>query len=494
MSNDPLILAIDQGTTGSTALLINRSIEVIAKRNVEFTNHYPSPGQVEHDPEEIWASIEEAVTKALADSGRSAGDIVAIGVTNQRETSLFWDRKTGQAVHRALVWQDRRTTPECEALSAAGHGPMIKERTGLVIDPYFSGTKAAWILDNVPGARAKADAGELAFGTIDTYVTWRLTGGQAHVTDTSNASRTLLFNLHTLQWDPELLQLLNVPASVLPTVVPSSGHHGVTKGVGFLPDGIPVAGLIGDQQGALFGQACFQAGQAKCTYGTGAFILLNTGSTPKSSDNGMLTTVGWTLGEETTYALEGSVFIAGAAIQWLRDGLGLFADSAESEALATSVPDTGGVIVVPAFAGLGAPHWNPRARGLISGITRGTTAAHLTRATLEGVALSIDDVLTAMKADLGEPLREVRVDGGAAANDFLMQRQSDLLGIDCIRPKTLETTGLGSALLAGLAVGVWSSPDDIARRWSAESEFHPGGDAAELQETKRLWAEAITKA
>jgi glycerol kinase len=487
-----LVLAIDQGTTGSTALLIDEQIRVIARHNVEFVNHYPAPGHVEHDVNEIWASVAEAVSGALARSGRSANDIAAIGITNQRETSLLWDRRTGQPIHRALVWQDRRTADACRALKDAGHEGRVRAKTGLVLDPYFSGTKAAWLLDHVDGARAAAQAGHLAFGTIDTWLAWRMTG--AHVTDPSNASRTLLFDLHRLAWDDELADLLRVPTSTLPEVVDSSGVIGHTRGLDFLPDGIPVAGLIGDQQGALFGQACFQAGMAKCTYGTGAFILLNTGATPSPSTTGMLTTVGWRVGGQTTYALEGAVFIAGAAVQWLRDGLRVIQRSADVEALAASVPDTGGVVVVPAFTGLGAPYWNPDARGLICGITRGTTAAHIARATLDGVALSIDDVLTAMSRDLGAPLRELRVDGGAAANDLLMQRQADLLGIPTVRPTVLETTGLGSGLLAGLATGIWHNLDDIAAAWTEERRFGPAGEAGELATTRAAWAAAVAKA
>lgn len=488
------VLAIDQGTTGSTALLIDRSVEVVAKVNVEFPNHYPKPGHVEHDVDEIWASIRDAVKAALAQAGATGQDIVAIGVTNQRETSLFWDRTTGEPIHRALVWQDRRTAGFCKQLKEDGHEQLFKRKTGLVLDPYFSGTKARWLLHNVPGAQARAEAGELAFGTIDTWVTWRLTGGEAHVTDPSNASRTLFMDLQTLDWDDELLRILDVPRQTLPRIGDSSEVYGTTKGLDFLPDGIPVAGLIGDQQGALFGQACFEVGMAKSTYGTGAFILLNTGDTPSTSENGMLTTVGWRLDGQVTYALEGSAFIAGAAVQWLRDGLGAIESSAQVERLAASVPDSGGVVFVPALAGLGAPHWRPDARGIITGITGGTTMAHLARATLDGVALQIDDILRAMSQDLGAPLREVRVDGGAAANDLLMQRQADLLGIPCIRPQVLETTGLGSGLLAGLAVGFWEDLDAVRGSWSMERRFEPAGNEAELNQIRAAWAVAVAKA
>ncbi len=487
-----LVLAIDQGTTGTTAMLINPDIEVVASVNVEFPNHYPQPGHVEHDPEQIWDSIAASVTAALARAGVDGSAIRAIGVTNQRETSLFWDRRTGEAIHRALVWQDRRTADRCATLKSQGHEALFRQRTGLVLDPYFSGTKAAWLLDHVDGARARATSGDLCFGTIDTYVTWRLTG--EHVTDPSNASRTLMYDLHRGQWDEELLAILGVPKEALPRVGESSEVYGHTKGVGFLPDGIPVAGLIGDQQGALFGQACFARGMAKCTYGTGAFILLNTGDTPVPSSHGMLTTVGWKLRGETTYALEGSAFIAGAAVQWLRDGLGILESAADIEALARSVPDSGGVTFVPALAGLGAPHWRPNARGIITGITGGTTRAHLARATLDGIALQIDEILAAMRRDLGQALDQVRVDGGASANDLLMQRQADLLGVPAVRPVVRETTGLGSALLAGLAVGVWSSPDEVARAWSEDRTFRPSGDPMELEATRKRWASAIDRA
>ena len=487
-----LVLAIDQGTTGSTALLLNQQVQVVGYHNVEFPNHYPKPGWVEHDPEEIWASIGEAVQGVFEKTGISPDRIAAIGITNQRETSLFWDRKTGQPIHRALVWQDRRTADRCEALRAAGHEALFKQKTGLVLDPYFSGTKAAWLLDNVPGARDQAKAGDLCFGTIDSYVCWRLTG--AHVTDPSNASRTLLMNLDTLDWDPELLDILNVPVESLPRIAASSEVYGTTRGVGFLPDGIPVAGLIGDQQGALFGQACFEAGMAKCTYGTGAFVLLNTGSKKVYSDNGMLTTVGWKLGDEVSYALEGSAFIAGAAVQWLRDGLQIIESAPDIEDLARSVEDSEGVYFVPALAGLGAPHWRPDARGLITGITGGTTRGHLARATLEGIALEIGDILEAMTRDLGEPLQELRVDGGAAKNDLLMQMQADVLKTRCVRPTQLETTALGSAFLAGLAVGLWESPKAVSEAWREDCVF-----SNQMPEERRSallagWHKAIEKA
>ncbi|MFT6159376.1 MAG: glycerol kinase [Myxococcota bacterium] len=487
-----LVLAIDQGTTGSTALLIDKDIRVVASKNLEFPNHYPALGQVEHDVNEIWSSIGAAVGGALAMAGARGEDIVSIGITNQRETCLFWDRKTGEPIHRALVWQDRRTASRCATLKSDGHEDSVRKKTGLVLDPYFSGTKAEWLLDNVPGARAKARRGELAFGTIDTWLANRMTG--AHVTDASNASRTLLYDLNKRAWSDDLCALLRVPKATLPEVVDSSGIIGVTKNVGFLPDGIPVAGLIGDQQGALFGQACFDVGMAKCTYGTGAFILLNTGDTPTPSQHGMLTTVAWQLSGKTTYALEGSAFIAGAAVQWLRDGLGIIRNASDIEALAATVPDSGGVTFVPALAGLGAPHWRPDARGIVRGITGGTTKAHLARATLEGIALQIDDILRAMTSDLGASLTEMRVDGGAAKNDLLMSLQANLLGVRCVRPTVLETTGLGSALLAGLATGMWSNQSQVSDAWREEKTFKPTGATTTLSNLRRQWRAAVDRA
>lgn len=489
MANDGLLLAIDQGTTGTTALLVDENVGVVAKVNVEFPNHYPEPGWVEHDPAEIWESVAKAVAGVLARAQVPASRIRAVGITNQRETSLFWDHQSGAPLQRALVWQDRRTAAMCAELKAKGHEAAVRERTGLVLDPYFSGTKARWMLDNNPGARERAERGELRFGTIDSWLCWRLTG--EHVTDPSNASRTLLYDLEG-HWSDEQLDLLGIPRACLPRVGASAEVYGHTKNVGFLPDGIPVAGLIGDQQGALFGQACFDVGQAKCTYGTGAFILLNTGTEPRPSAHGMLTTLAWQLGDERTYALEGSAFIAGAAVQWLRDGLGIIRSAPEIEALATSVPDSGGVTFVPALAGLGAPHWRPEARGIIRGITGGTTKAHLARATLEGIALQLVDILGAMANDLGAPLAELRVDGGAAANDLLVQLQADLLSVPCVRPQVLETTGLGSALLAGLATGVWDSPDQVRQAWSEDRTFAPSGvDHSALVER---WNAAVERA
>ncbi|MCB9780854.1 MAG: glycerol kinase GlpK [Alphaproteobacteria bacterium] len=485
------VLAIDQGTTGTTALLLDAQVQVLAAHNVEFKNHYPKPGHVEHDTADIWASVEAAVTGALQKAGGPV-EIVAIGITNQRETSLFWHKTTGAPIHRALVWQDRRTADRCQALKDAGHEERVRAMTGLVLDPYFSGTKAAWLLDHVPGARAAAESGELAFGTIDAWLAWKLCG--AHATDPSNASRTLLFDIHRMEWSQELLDLLGVPGACLPRICDNAEVLGITRGLGFLPDGIPVSGMAGDQQAALFGQACFDAGMAKCTYGTGAFVLMNTGGTAVTSHSGLLTTVGWRLDGRVVYALEGSAFIAGAAVQWLRDGLGLIQSAAEIEALATSVPDSDGVMFVPALAGLGAPHWRPDARGILTGLTRGTTRAHIARAVLDGVALQISDILTAMSGDAGTPLAELRVDGGAARNDLLMQFQADVLGVRCVRPTVLETTALGSAFLAGLGAGFWSSPQAISDAWTEDRAFTPAMSDTERHRQLAAWAAAVAKA
>ena len=488
-----VLLAIDQGTTGTTALLLDRDVRVVAAHNVEFPNHYPKPGWVEHEAAEIWESVEQAVLGAVLHAGGfEAVQILAVGITNQRETSLFWDRVTGEPAHRALVWQDRRTADQCAALKAAGHEDMVRAKTGLVLDPYFSATKARWVLDAVPGLRARAEAGALCFGTIDSYLVWRLCG--AHVTDASNASRTLLMNLDTGAWDEELLALFDVPRAVLPRICGNAEVVGHTRGLSFLPDGLPISGMAGDQQSALFGQACFAPGEAKCTYGTGAFVLLNTGHARVPSHNGLLTTVAWRLGGQTTFALEGSAFIAGAAVQWLRDGLGVITSAAEIEALAESVPDSGGVIFVPALAGLGAPHWRPEARGLVTGITGGTTKAHLARAVLEGVALQIGDILTAMSADAGQPLRSLRVDGGAARNDLLMQAQADILGVEIRRPTVLETTALGAAFLAGLGAGVYESTEAITAAWRADRSFSPAPEGEAMRTLKRAWADAVARA
>jgi glycerol kinase len=493
MTSD-LILAIDQGTTGSTCLLVDPQLRVLARATREFPQHFPRPGWVEHDPEELYGSVLGAIADVLAASGVDTGRIAAVGITNQRETSLVWERDSGRPLHRALVWQDRRTAQACEALRAAGHEEMVRARTGLVLDPYFSATKLAWVLDHVPGARARATAGQLAAGTIDTFLVWRMTAGAAHVTEPSNASRTLLWPLQGGGWDDDLCRLLDVPRALLPDVLPSIARFGHTRGVPGLPDGLPICGIAGDQQAALFGQACFAAGEAKCTYGTGAFAVLNTGDAPVASRHGLLTTVAWQIGERTTYALEGSSFMAGAVVQWLRDGLGFITRAAEIEALAASVPDSGGVVLVPAHAGLGAPYWRPHARGLIAGITRGTTRAHIARAALEGIALQIADLLRAMSADIGGPLKVLRVDGGAAANDLLMQLQADLLGVPIARPTMLEATALGAVFLAGLGAGVWSDTAALSAAWQQDREFTPHAPSPALEALRRAWERAVALA
>jgi glycerol kinase len=487
------VLAIDQGTTGTTAVLLDRALRVRASVNREFPQHFPRPGQVEHDLEEIWASVGASVRKALRAAGARGRDVAAIGITNQRETTALWHRSSGRAVSRAIVWQDRRTTDACAALKAAGKEPWVRERTGLVLDPYFSATKLRWLLDHVKSARRDATAGSLAFGTIDTFLTWRLTGG-AHVTDVSNASRTLLMNLETRRWDDALLDLFEVPASVLPEIRSSSELYGVTHGLDFLPDGIPVCGIAGDQQAALFGQACFAPGDAKCTFGTGAFLLQNVGPRPVHSSRGLLATVAWDVGGEVAYALEGSSFIAGAAVQWLRDGLGLIRTAAESETLARQVKDSGGLTFAPALAGLGAPYWRPEARGVIRGIDRGTTAAHLARATLEGIALSVFDLAEAMRVESGQRFTEFKVDGGASRNDLLMQTQADLLGVSVVRPRVIETTAVGAALLAGLASGVWKSREEVRRVWRTDKRFRPRMKPTDREAMLARWRAAVQAA
>lgn len=489
-----LVLSIDQGTTGTTVMILDRHLNVLAKKNNEFPQHYPQPGWVEHDPEEIWQSTLRAIQETLSLSGIDAQRIAGIGITNQRETTVLWERLSSKAIHKAIVWQDRRTASFCEKLKKKGLENKFKKKTGLVLDPYFSGTKIKWILDNVKGAKARAKAGELAFGTIDTYLVWRLTQGAAHVTDPSNASRTLLMNLQTLQWDPELLKILEVPMALLPRIASSSEVYGSTRSVQGLPDGIPVAGIAGDQQAALFGQACFSAGEAKCTYGTGSFILLNTGKKIVHSKNKLLTTVAWKLGKEVSYALEGSAFIAGAAVQWLRDGLKIISKASDVEALAESVKSSEGVCLVPAFVGLGAPYWRSDARGLITGLTRGSTAAHLARATLEGIAFCQYDILQAMSKDLGKKLKTLKVDGGACANNLLMQFQTDILGVPLSRPKMIETTGLGAAFLAGLATGLWESPKVISQHWKEDRLFKAQMSKAEVKKKVAAWQLAVKKA
>ena len=485
------ILALDQGTTSSRAIVFDHAGTIVAVAQKEFPQIFPKPGWVEHNPSDIWSSQSGVAAEALAKANLSAADVAAIGITNQRETTLVWDRATGQPVSNAIVWQDRRTAPMCDRLRARKLERVIRKKTGLVIDAYFSATKVQWILQNVKGARARAKAGELAFGTVDSWLVWNLTGGQVHVTDASNASRTMLFDIAKGDWDDELLKIFDVPRSMLPEVRSSSEVYGQTTLFG---SPIPIAGIAGDQQAALFGQACTRPGMAKNTYGTGCFMLMNTGTKRIASKHNLLTTVAWRIGGRTEYALEGSIFIAGAVVQWLRDGLEFFRSSPDVEALAASVPSSDGVYLVPAFAGLGAPHWDQYARGTIVGLTRGTTKAHIARAALEGIALQTMDVLKAMEADARIRLKELRVDGGASANDLLMGLQADLLNVPVVRPKVAETTALGAAYLAGLAVGYWKSQADIARQWQVDKRFTPAMKAATRSRIAKEWARALGRA
>jgi glycerol kinase len=485
------LLALDQGTTSSRALVIDNTGKVVGVAQKEFTQIFPQPGWVEHDANEIWASQIGVAADALGRAGASSSDIAAIGITNQRETTVVWDRKTGEPIHNAIVWQDRRTAGFCDKLRADGYDKLIQEKTGLVIDAYFSGTKVNWLLDNVPGARQRAERGELAFGTIDSWLIWKLTNGAVHVTDESNASRTMFLNIHTRDWDDELLKVLNVPRSVLPQVKSSSEVYGESTGV---LAGIPIAGIAGDQQSALFGQMCTKPGMAKNTYGTGSFMLMNTGTEAVPSKNKLVTTIAWRRAGETLYALEGSVFITGAVVQWLRDGLKIIRTAPEIEELALSVPDNGGVYFVPAFVGLGAPHWDAYARGTIIGLTRGTTSAHIARAAIEGIAYQVADVLLAMRADSGIKLAELRVDGGACSNNHLMQFQADILGIPVVRPNNTETTASGSAYLAALAVGYYKTLDEIAAQWGIDRTFEPKMSADQREKLQADWTKALGRA
>ena len=475
-------------------MLLSPSGKILSRANHEFPQHFPRPGWVEHDLEEIWKSVVAAVRDAIEQAGVSVRDCLGIGITNQRETTVLWERNTGKAVHRAIVWQDRRTADRCQELKDAGKEAMFRERTGLVLDPYLAGTKLEWLLENVDGARARAQNGELAFGTIGSWLVYRLSGGKAHVTDASNASRTLFYDISKCRWDEELAAALNVPMALLPEVRSSSEVYAKTSGVPGLPDGIPIAGMAGDQQAALFGQTCFEVGDAKCTYGTGAFLLMNTGTEVVHSKNGLLTTIAWRLGDETIYALEGSAFIAGAAVQWLRDGLGLISSSSEVEAKAREVDETGDVVFVPALAGLGAPYWDPHARGLIYGLTRDTTAAHLARATLEGMAFQIVDLVDAMQADADRRIKRLRVDGGAARNDLLMQFEADMVGVTIDRPENVETTALGAAYLAGMAVGVFSGLDSVLDAYRIERSFEPQVTQSERDRHLGRWRDAVRRA
>ncbi|HLJ82405.1 MAG TPA: glycerol kinase GlpK [Ktedonobacterales bacterium] len=490
------ILALDQGTTSSRAILFDVHGAPVAVAQREFPQLFPAPGLVEHNPEDIWTTQLGTAQDVLRQAGIAASDVAALGITNQRETTIVWERDTGRPIHNAIVWQSRLTAPICDELARRGLGETIRQKTGLIIDPYFSGTKVKWLLDNVPGARARAERGELLFGTVDTFLIWRLSSGRAHVTDYSNASRTLLFNIHTLDWDDDLLRELDVPRAMLPRVLPSSAVYAQTDPQ-FFGAALPIAGDAGDQQAATFGQACFAPGMAKNTYGTGCFMLLNTGGEARESSNGLLTTIGWGLGDpnqpQITYALEGSVFVAGAAVQWLRDGLGVIKESVDVERLAEQVPDAGGVYVVPAFVGLGAPYWDARARGGILGLTRGSTAAHIARAVIASMAYQTRDVLEAMLADSGVALTTLRVDGGAAGNDLLMQFQADQLGVSVQRPRVRETTALGAAYLAGLAVDFWHDQDEVAAHWTLDREFTPVMAPNERERLYRGWRKAVSR-
>ena len=485
------ILALDQGTTSSRAIVFDHAGSIVAVAQKEFPQIFPKPGWVEHDPRDIWSSQAGVAAEALTKARVRAEDIAAIGITNQRETTLVWDRATGEPIMNAIVWQDRRTAAICDRLRKQKLERVIRRKTGLVIDAYFSATKVQWMLQNVKGAKARAKAGDLAFGTVDSWLVWNLTGGKVHVTDVSNASRTMLFDIAKGQWDDELLEIFGVPRSMLPDVRSSSEVYGRTD---LLGTQVPIAGIAGDQQAALFGQACLKPGMVKNTYGTGCFMLMNTGTKRIASKHNLLTTIAWRIGDRTEYALEGSIFIAGAVVQWLRDGLEFFRSAPEIEALAAVVEDTGGVYLVPAFAGLGAPHWDPHARGTIVGLTRGTTKAHVARAALEGIALQVMDVLKAMEADAGIKLKELRVDGGASANDLLMQLQADLLNVPVVRPKVLETTALGAAYLAGLAVGFWKNEAEIAKQWQTDRRFKSGMKSAARTRIVDGWERALKQA
>lgn len=491
-TREQFILALDQGTTSSRAIVFARDGSICALAQQEYTQYFPQPGWVEHDANDIWQTQLAVARAALRDNGIAASQIAAVGLSNQRETTVLWDRASGEPLHRAIVWQDRRTAGLCDALARAGHGALFGERTGLVLDAYFSGTKLKWLLDHIPGARDRAERGELAFGTIDSWLAWKLSGGRAHVTDPSNASRTLLYDIRRQHWDDELLALLDVPPAVLPQVVDSSGVVTLLAS-DLLGAPIPLAGIAGDQQAATYGQACLERGMAKNTYGTGCFLLLNTGPQAMHSAHRMLTTIGWQRQGQTTYLLEGSVFMGGAAVQWLRDGLGMISRSDEIEALAASVPDTGGVYLVPAHTGLGAPYWDPYARGALLGMTRGTNRAHIARATLEAIAFQSAEVLKAMELDAGDRLRELRVDGGGAANDLLLQFQADLLGVPVVRPRVTETTALGAAYLAGLAVGFWQDEVELASLWRAERRFEPTMPDAQRSALLGGWRRAVER-
>lgn len=484
------VMALDAGTTSNRCILFNKKGEICSVAQREFTQYFPKPGWVEHDADEIWASMLGVAVEAMNKIGAQATDVAAVGITNQRETAIVWDKHTGTPIYHAIVWQCRRTSEYCDELKTKGLTEKFREKTGLVIDAYFSGTKIKWILDNVPGAREKAEAGDLLFGTVETWLIWKLTKGKVHVTDYSNASRTMLFNINTLEWDQEILKELNIPQKMLPKAMPSSCVYGMTD-ASYFGGEIPIAGAAGDQQAALFGQTCFTPGEAKNTYGTGCFLLMNTGEKPVFSKNGLVTTIAWGLDGKVNYALEGSIFVAGAAIQWLRDEMRLIDSAADSEGMAKKVPDTNGCYVVPAFTGLGAPHWDQYARGTIVGITRGVNKYHIIRATLESIAYQVNDVLAAMRADSGIELSALKVDGGASANDFLMQTQADITGAPVNRPVCVETTAMGAAYLAGLAVGYWSDKEEVLKNWSVSAVFEPSMEEEERQKHIKGWNKAV---
>ena len=484
------ILAIDQGTSSSRAIVFNHQGESLAVAQKEFTQHFPQSGWVEHDPQEIWSSEAAVISEVMAGMGISGQDIAAVGITNQRETTILWDAETGEPVYNAIVWQDRRTAEYCDRLKADGLTETIRQKTGLIIDAYFSATKIKWVLDHVPGARQRAEQGRLRFGTVDTWLVWQLTGGRLHITDATNASRTMLFNIHTLQWDEELLRLFDIPRSLMPEVRSCSEVYGHTEATLF-GQPVPIGGIAGDQQAALFGQLCTEPGSVKNTYGTGCFLLMNSGEKPITSANNLLTTIALSLGGRVTYALEGSIFVGGSVVQWLRDGLGIIRSSGEVEALAASVPDTGGVYFVPALTGMGAPYWDQYARGSITGISRGTTAAHIARAALEGIAFQTLDIVEAMQRDAGIPLRELKVDGGASRNNLMMQFQADILDTTVIRPRNPETTALGATYLAGLAVGYWDSVETIRQQWIVDSTFTPTPDRQRVEQAVKGWRVAV---
>ena len=490
---EKFILALDQGTSSSRAIVFDHGGNIRSVAQKEFTQHFPQPGWVEHDPREIWSSEAAVIAEAITSIGIGGKDIAAIGITNQRETTLVWDATTGEPVYNAIVWQDRRTGEYCDSLKAKGLTDSIRKKTGLIIDAYFSATKIRWILENVPGARARAEAGKLRFGTVDSWLVWNLTKGEVHVTDVSNASRTMLFNINTLEWDDELLELFGIPRSMMPKVCSSSEVYGHTKTTIFAHE-VPIAGIAGDQQAALFGQMCTSPGSVKNTYGTGCFLLMNTGTKPIISENDLLTTVAWKIGDTVNYALEGSIFVGGSVVQWLRDGLGIIRSSSDIEALARTVPDNGGVCFVPALTGLGAPYWDPYAKGCIYGITRGTTAAHIARAALEGIAFQTMDIVSAMEKDAGIRLSELKVDGGASRDNLLMQFQADMVGAKVVRPKVTETTAMGACYLAGLAVGFWNGLEDIASQWQVDRVFEPSADQDSVSRHKALWKDAVKRA